>query len=154
MMNRRRWMLSGFALLAAAPVAAQGRSVLEVWRDPYCGCCGTWVAHMRAAGFTVQDHVLSELGPVRRMLGTPPDLLSCHAARTDGLVLEGHVPAAAVRRALADRPTGLRGLAVPAMPVGAPGMEVPGRTPDTYEVIAFGDGAHRSFMRFHGGEPA
>jgi hypothetical protein len=154
MMIRRHWMLSGLALIASSPLAAQERPLLEVWRDPNCGCCSGWIAHMRAAGFAIQDRVMPELGPVRRVLGTPPDLLSCHAARVDGLVLEGHVPAVAVRRALVERPPGVRGLAVPAMPVGSPGMEVPGHAPDEYDVIAFGDGAHRPFMRFRGGEPA
>lgn len=155
MMIGRRPLLSGLVLLGAAPAAAQGAPLLEVWRDPNCGCCGGWVAHVRAAGFAVRDTVLAELGPVRRMLGTPPDLLSCHAARVDGLVLEGHVPAAAVRRALAERPHGLRGLAVPGMPTGAPGMEVPGRPDDVYDVVAFdADGHQRAFMRFRGAAPA
>jgi len=155
MINRRRWMLSGLAMVAASPLAAQGRPLLEVWRDPSCGCCSGWVAHMRASGFTVRETVLPELGPVRRMLGTPADLLSCHAARVGNLVLEGHVPALAVRRALADRPAGMLGLAVPAMPIGAPGMEVPGQPNEVYDVIAFdAAGRHASYMRFRGGEPA
>lgn len=155
MINRRRWMLSGLAIVAASPLAAQGRPLLEVWRDPSCGCCSGWVAHMRASGFTVRETVLPELGPVRRMLGTPADLLSCHAARVGNLVLEGHVPALAVRRALADRPAGMLGLAVPAMPIGAPGMEVPGQPDEVYDVIAFdAAGRHASYMRFRGGEPA
>lgn len=151
----RRRMLAGLGVLAAWPVAAQTNPMLEVWRDPNCGCCGGWVAHMRASGFTVRETVLPALGPVRQMLGTPADLLSCHAARVAGLVLEGHVPALAVRRALADRPSSILGLAVPAMPVGAPGMEVPGQPDEIYDVIAFdAAGRHTTFMRFRGGEPA
>lgn len=151
----RRWMFSGLVLVAASPLAAQGGPLLEVWRDPNCGCCGGWVAHMRASGFTARETVLPALGPVRQMLGTPADLLSCHAARVAGLVLEGHVPAAAVRRALAERPAGIRGLAVPAMPIGAPGMEVPGQPDEVYDVIAFdAAGRHATYMRFRGGAPA
>lgn len=152
---RRRWLLTVTGILAVPSMvqASQGPR-LEVWRDPNCGCCGGWVAHMRREGFVVRDNVVPSVAPARRMLGTPPDLLSCHAARVEGFVLEGHVPALAVRRLLATRPPGIRGLAVPAMPVGAPGMEVPGEPPDTYEVIAFGDGAHQTFMQFRGGEPA
>lgn len=155
MHTRRRWLLTVTGILAVPSMvqASQGPR-LEVWRDPNCGCCGGWVAHMRREGFVVRDNVVPSVAPARRMLGTPPDLLSCHAARVEGFVLEGHVPALAVRRLLATRPPGIRGLAVPAMPVGAPGMEVPGEPPDTYEVIAFGDGAHRTFMQFRGGEPA
>lgn len=151
----RRGVLIGLGALVAWPAGAQTNLLLEVWRDPNCGCCGAWVTHMREAGFTVRETVLPALGPVRRMLGTPADLLSCHAARVGALVLEGHVPALAVRRALADRPSSILGLAVPAMPVGAPGMEVPGQPDEVYDVIAFdAAGRHTTFMRFRGGEPA
>ncbi|MBR0683241.1 DUF411 domain-containing protein [Roseomonas eburnea] len=151
---RRRDLMAGLGVLAALPAAAQGGPLVEVWRDPNCGCCSGWVAHMREAGFTVRETVLPALGPVRRMLGTPADLLSCHAARVQGIVLEGHVPAEAVRRVLAGRPAGLLGLAVPAMPVGAPGMEVPGQPDDIYDVMAFdAAGRHSHFMRFRGGQP-
>lgn len=153
-MHRRR-MLAGLGVLASWPAAAQANPLLEVWRDPNCGCCGGWVAHMRASGFTARETVLPALGPVRQMLRTPADLLSCHAARVAGLVLEGHVPTLAVRRALADRPSGILGLAVPAMPVGAPGMEIPGQPDETYDVIAFDEaGRHTTYMRFRGGMPA
>lgn len=151
----RRRMLAGLGVLAAWPVTAQTSPLLEVWRDPSCGCCGGWVTHMRASGFTVRETVLPALGPVRQMLRTPADLLSCHAARVAGLVLEGHVPALAVRRALADRSSNIHGLAVPAMPVGAPGMEVPGQPDEVYDVISFNTaGRHATYMRFRGGEPA
>ena len=109
---------------------------------------------MRGAGFLVEDTVVRSVSAVRQRLGTPPDLLSCHAALVEGFVLEGHVPALAVRRLLARRPAGIRGLSVPGMPTGSPGMEVPGEAPDTYEVVTFGAGPHRVFMRFRGGEPA
>lgn len=155
MHTRRTCLLAVTGILAAPGLlhGAQGPR-LEVWRDPNCGCCGGWVEHIRRDGFVVQDNVVPSVAPFRRMLGTPPDLLSCHAARVEGFVLEGHVPAPAVRRLLAARPAGIRGIAVPAMPVGSPGMEVPGQAPDTYDVIAFGDGPHQTFMRFRGAEPA
>src|ERR671912_2065787 len=103
---------------------------------------------MRAAGFQVEDNQVASAAPARRMLGIPADLLSCHAAAVGGYALEGHVPALAVKRLLAERPAGVRGLAVPEMPIGSPGMEVPGRPEDTYDVIAFADGAaHWVFMR-------
>ncbi|MDO9499317.1 MAG: DUF411 domain-containing protein [Falsiroseomonas sp.] len=139
---------------AAGPALARGGEQVEVWRDPNCGCCADWVAHLRTAGFTVEDRVVASVAPFRRMLGTPSDLLSCHAGRVGGYALEGHVPAAAVRRLLADRPAGIRGLAVPGMPVGSPGMEVPGQAPDSYDVLAFdARGGHAVFMRFRGGTP-
>jgi hypothetical protein len=155
-MIARRILLAAVLAPLAAPALAQRREAAEVWRDPYCGCCGAWVEHLTAAGFTVTDRIVPSVGPFRRMLGTPSDLLSCHAARVMGwLAIEGHVPALAIRRALAERPPGIVGLAVPAMPAGSPGMEVPGQAPDTYDVIAWkADRSHRPFMRFHGGEPA
>ena len=152
-MRRRGLLVAAFATLAAPALAQRGARV-EVWRDPNCGCCSGWVAHLRREGFAVEDRVVASVAPVRRMLGTPADLLSCHAARVAGLALEGHVPALAIRRLLAERPTGIVGPAVPAMPIGSPGMEVPGQPPDTYDVIAWrADGTHASFMRFVGAEP-
>jgi hypothetical protein len=91
---------------------------------------------------------------VRQRLGTPADLLSCHAGAAEGFAFEGHVPAAAIRRLLAERPAGVRGLAVPEMPMGSPGMEVPGQPVDSYDVIAFGEAPHRPYMRFHGARAA
>ena len=136
-MKRRLLLAAGAAaaLPGAAPAAAAPR--LQVWRDPGCGCCGGWVEHMRAAGFRVEDNLLASPAPARCMLGTPADLLSCHAAAVGGYALEGHVPAPAALRLLADRPAGIRGLAVPGMPLGSPGMEVPGQKPQTYNVVTF-----------------
>jgi hypothetical protein len=153
-MTTRRSLLATICV-AVQPIAAlaQAGQRVSVWRDPNCGCCSGWVAHLRAEGFAVQDQVVPSVAPVRRRLGTPSDLLSCHAGEVEGFVLEGHVPAAAIRRLLAERPAGIRGLAVPEMPVGSPGMEVPGAPVDAYDVIAFGSGPHRPFMRFRGPHP-
>ncbi len=151
----RRPILAAAALAALPiPAFAQTATRVSVWRDPNCGCCTGWVAHLRAEGFAVADQEVPSVAPVRRRLGTPADLLSCHAGEVEGFVLEGHVPATAIRRLLAERPAGVRGLAVPAMPVGSPGMEVPGAPVDSYDVIAFGSGPHRPFMRFNGSNPA
>ena len=154
---KRRLLLAAEAAMAP-PGAAQAAPArrLQVWRDPDCGCCGGWVEHMRAAGFRVAEQLVASPAPARRMLGIPADLLSCHAAAVGGYALEGHVPASAVERLLAERPAGVRGLAVPGMPLGSPGMEVPGRPEDDYDVVAFADGAapHRVFMRFRGGREA
>lgn len=154
---RRRLFLAALAAAGAARSAlAQpaDRRSLRVWRDPGCGCCTGWLAHMRAAGFAVEDSVVPSPAPARRMLGIPSDVLSCHAAAVEGYALEGHVPAAAVLRLLAERPAGIRGLAVPAMPIGSPGMEMAGQADETYDVIAFDGGAgRRVFMRFRGHHP-
>lgn len=151
----RRGLLATALLAVAGPALAQRGERVEVWRNPNCGCCSGWIAHLRTSGFVVQDRVVPSVAPLRRMLGTPSDLLSCHAARVAGFAIEGHVPALAIRRLLAERPAGVVGLAVPAMPIGSPGMEVPGQPPDTYGVIGWhADGTQEPFMRFVGAEPA
>lgn len=153
MISRRVLLAVGLALGSGQALSAAPPPRVTVWRDPSCGCCTGWVAHLRAEGFPVDDKVVRSLDAVRQALGTPDDLLSCHAGAVDGLALEGHVPADAIRRLLAERPVGVRGLAVPDMPIGSPGMEVPGQQPDTYDVIAFGHRPHHSFMRFIGNRP-
>ena len=154
MVSRR---VLGLALGASAlgSGASAQPQLVEVWRDPNCDSCAGWVAHLRGSGFAVNDRVVPSVAPFRRMLGTPADLLSCHAGRVAGLALEGHVPAHAIRLALRERPQDLVGLAVPGMPVGTPGMEVPGREPEIYEVIAWRtSGAHRPWLRMRGADPA
>jgi len=150
---RRRALILGGLALPALPAAAQGLMV-EVWRDPHCGCCAGWVAHLRTEGFTVADRVVPSVAPFRRALGTPSDLLSCHAGRVAGFALEGHVPAYAIRRFLAERPAGVVGLSVPAMPIGTPGMEVPGQENEIYDVIGWRrDGSHAPWLRMQGALP-
>ena len=112
MMPRRVLLTAGLALSSAQVLRAAPLPRVTVWRDPSCGCCAGWVAHLRAEGFAVDDKVVRSLDAVRLALGTPDDLLSCHAGAVDGLALEGHVPADAIRRLLAERPVGVRGLAV------------------------------------------
>ena len=153
MIRRHVLLAAGLALCSGPALRASPLPRVTVWRDPSCGCCAGWVAHLRAEGFTLDDKVVRSLDAVRKTLGTPDDLLSCHAGAVEGLALEGHVPAEAIRRLLAERPNGVRGLAVPDMPTGSPGMEVPGQQPDTYDVIAFGRLPHYRFMRFIGNRP-
>ena len=144
---------SVLGLMAAAALGQMTRptfaaeAAIEVHKNPNCGCCSGWVQHLRDAGFTVTVDDASDLASVRRRLGNPPELAACHTAETSGYVLEGHVPAPAVRRLLADRPKAL-GLAVPGMPVGSPGME--GGTSVPYTVVLFGPGGQTPFMRFVG----
>lgn len=136
-----------FARPAAS--AAAEETTVTVHKDPDCGCCTGWVQHLRHAGFTVQLEETGDLNAVRTRLGVPRDLVACHTAEVDGYVLEGHVPAAAVRRLLSERP-GANGLAVPRMPVGSPGME--GEQPQPYAVVLFGADGQRPFMRFIGSQ--
>ncbi len=118
-----------------------------VHEDPNCGCCSGWVQHLRDAGFTVRVEVTSDLGMIRTRLGVPMELAACHTAEVAGYLLEGHVPATAVKHLLAERPSA-KGLAVPGMPVGSPGME--GAQPQPYTVVLFGPDIQKPYMRFVG----
>jgi hypothetical protein len=147
---------SSLALLALAPFAvpalAQPLPRVAVTKDPNCGCCGGWVDHMRGAGFTVEVIEAANLNPLKSRLGVPNALWSCHTAEVGPYVLEGHVPAHAVRRLLTEKPAA-RGLAVPGMPVGSPGMEIEGSPNEPYDVVLFGPAQQRSFGRYKAAEP-
>ncbi|MFT5434363.1 MAG: hypothetical protein ACI9OJ_005076, partial [Myxococcota bacterium] len=108
------------ALQAPAATLASAQTV-TVFKTPSCGCCAEWVEHMRDEGFTVEVNDSNSLADVKRRAGVPEDLHSCHTAIVEGLVIEGHVPAATVKQVLADR-QGLKGIAVPGMPSGSPGL--------------------------------
>ena len=134
-------------LLLAACTAAQAASY-TMYRDPSCGCCIHWADHVREgmdAEVTTTDH--PDMMALKDELGVPEDLRSCHTMEVDGYVIEGHVPAADIARLLEERPEGVRGLAVPGMPVGSPGMEMGDRT-QPYRVIAFGEGGYRVFASY------
>jgi hypothetical protein len=130
-------------LVAAVP------AWVAVTKDPGCGCCGGWVDHLKAAGFPVEVTETAEVNRVKARLGVPQALAACHTAEVGGYVVEGHVPASAIRRLLAERPQA-KGLAVPGMPVGSPGMEVEGTAPETYTVVLFGPAGQRTFGRYRG----
>lgn len=151
----RRFVLLSLTALAGAPWgAAYGTENLPkvtVTRDPNCGCCEAWAEHLRQAGFPVEVVGTSNISQVKAKLGVPSDLAACHTGEVSGYVVEGHVPASAIKRMLAERPSAT-GLAVPGMPVGSPGMEFEGAEPDTYAVILFGADGQRTFARFRGGD--
>lgn len=143
--KRRDCLVAVGVLLAGRPLLAANGS-LQVWKTRGCGCCTGWVKHLEEAGFTASVSEVDDLPAVHRMFGVPEDLGSCHTAVLEGYALEGHVPVAAVQRLLAERPA-IRGLAVPGMPVGSPGMEMEGMKDDPYDVIAFSaDGSRSVFM--------
>jgi len=126
-------VLAGAALSPALPAIAAGPQV-SVFKNPSCGCCTEWVEHMKANGFSVSVTEVSDTSGPRKLAGVPERFGSCHTARVGGYALEGHVPAADVHRLLKERPDAV-GLAVPGMPIGSPGMEVPGGHKDRYEVL-------------------
>lgn len=121
--------------LLAPTLMAQSRPQVEVWKDPNCGCCKDWVAHMQANGFDVKVHD-SGNSAARKRLDVPEKLGSCHTALVGGYAIEGHVPAREVRRLLKERPAAV-GLSVPGMPVGSPGMDgkIYGDRKDPYDVV-------------------
>ncbi len=141
-------LVAAFLVLQRSTAEAESAAIL-VHKDPNCSCCAGWVQHLKDAGFPVRVEETANLQPVRKRLGVPADLAACHTAEVDGYVLEGHVPAVAVRRLLEQRPTAI-GLAVPGMPAGSPGME--GGTPQRYDVVLFGANGRQPFMRFLGSE--
>jgi hypothetical protein len=143
--------LAGAPALVARGAQAASLPTMTVTKDPTCGCCAGWTEHVRAAGFPVEVIETGEINRVKVRLGVPNNLAACHTAEIAGYVVEGHVPANAIRRLLAERPD-IKGLAVPGMPVGSPGMEVEGSPPETFEVIAFGPAGQAPFARFRGSE--
>ena len=121
---------------------------MAVTMDPTCGCWEKWVARLRESGFMVTV-TEGPVNPFKVRLGVPRDLASCHTAQVGGYVVEGHVPAGAIKRLLAEKPEGT-GLAVPGMPAGSPGMEVEGMEPDTYDVMLFRPAGRETFARYRG----
>lgn len=147
--TRRHVLALAAALLRPGAAGAQGRAI-AVYRDPSCGCCGGWIAHLRRSGFTVSVDETSELSAVKDRLAVPEELHACHTAQVASYVVEGHVPAHALERLLAEKPK-LAGLAVPGMPVGSPGME--GGPPEVYEVIGFEGPRRVGYGRYRGASP-
>lgn len=138
-------IVSGTAALATRVRAEPALPPMIVFHDPTCGCCHKWVEHLKANGFAVTLNDAPSMKTVKARLGVPAELASCHTGEIGGYVIEGHVPADAIKRLLADKPEA-RGLAVPGMPAGSPGME--GGEPETYDVVLFGAGQSRVFGRF------
>ena len=144
----RRWMWAA-ALLAAVPAVAE-EPLVQVFASETCGCCDLWVEHMAAAGFRLRVETVPDLDTLygmKDLAGVPPAAASCHTAIVDGYLVEGHVPAAEVRRLLAERPDAA-GIAVPGMPQGSPGM--PAAVAERYDVIVFGGGATERFATYVG----
>ncbi|MCK9285474.1 MAG: DUF411 domain-containing protein [Rhodocyclaceae bacterium] len=141
-LNRHALLL--ISLLGASAAMAQA-TVVEVFKSPYCGCCGKWVEHLRQNGFEVKAHDVEDVPAVRQKLGMPDRLGSCHTAKIGGYVVEGHVPAADIQRLLKEKPKAL-GLSVPSMPPGSPGME--SSKPMPYQTLLVqSDGSTRVFVQ-------
>jgi hypothetical protein len=125
-MARRRELLVMGLLLFQAPLLVHAKAQptrAEVWKGPTCGCCGDWIKHLEANGFEVKVQATGN-ADIRNKLGMPTQYGSCHTALIEGYAIEGHVPAREIRRLLREKPKAV-GLAAPAMPLGAPGMDGP-----------------------------
>lgn len=147
----RKSLIGGVAVaLAVAGVlwfsaSKSDASQVVVYKTPSCGCCTKWAQHLRDNGFSVRTESMPDLSKLKRYHGVGQELSACHTALVDGYVVEGHVPAAVVRRLLEERPP-VAGIAVPGMPQGSPGM--PSAHPEPYEVLAFDeDGSTYVFAR-------
>ena len=124
--------LTVFVLGASTALQASAADVVDVYKSPYCGCCEKWVEHMQKNGFKVNAHNVNDVPGVRKSLGMPDRVGSCHTAKVGGYLIEGHVPAADIQRLLKEKPKAV-GLAAPGMPQGAPGMET--ATPVPYDTL-------------------
>ena len=154
-MINRRTVLHLAAGATAAPLFAREAfaqaNAITMWRDPGCGCCVEWAKRMEAA-FGAKVNVVNSpnMAAVKTSRGVPADLRSCHTAMVRGVVVEGHVPPADIKRLIAARPKGITGLAVPGMPAGSPGMDVGHNHKQRYQVFAFGPGNRRTVFATHG----
>ena len=124
-----------FSIKAEDPVKTVEPIVIEVYRSPSCGCCGKWIAHLKENQFDVKDHVTNDVQVIKDKYGVPEKMASCHTALVNGYVVEGHVPAADIKKLLKLKPAVI-GISVPGMPSGTPGMEMGGRK-DPYQVVSF-----------------
>ncbi len=135
--------------VTAANTVAQALPLMVVHKSPTCGCCSSWIEHMQKAGFKVESRNVDDMTPVKTRVGVPPAKGSCHTAEVGGYFIEGHVPAEDVKRLLAERPDA-KGLTVPGMPGGSPGMELPDGSVQPYVVeLVARDGTTSVFAR-HG----
>lgn len=142
---QRRLLLQGVfaALLLPAAAVHAAAPVIDVYKSASCGCCHLWVEHLRANGFTVRAHDVANPSDYREKFGIPNELGSCHTGVVGGYALEGHVPAQDIKRLLAERPKA-KGLSVPGMPLGSPGMEGPRKDPFDV-VLVQPNGSHKVY---------
>lgn len=110
---------------------------ITVYKSPTCGCCSKWEEHLTKAGFQVTSKPTENMAEIRKQYNVPDKMQSCHTAVIDGYVIEGHVPAADVKKLLETRPNDVAGLAAPGMPQNSPGMQPEGEKPSGYDVLSF-----------------
>ena len=149
----RRFFLGAAAWTALLPMArlvAAPANSFVMWHSPGCGCCLEWAKRMETA-FKRKLPIVEapDMSRIKRAQGVPAELQSCHTALIHGYAVEGHVPPGDIQRLVRSRSTLVRGLAVPGMPAGSPGMDVGHSRRDPYQVIAFAPNGRRSvFARY------
>ena len=137
-----RTLLIGIASVLILSSALWGQQpkpkpiAMSVYKSPSCGCCSLWVDYMRKNGFDAKVQDVDNIGALKLKLGVREEFSSCHTTEVGGYIVEGHVPVEVVQRMLKERPK-IAGIAVPGMPAGSPGMEVPGGRKDSYNILAF-----------------
>jgi hypothetical protein len=124
------WFASAAAAFAQPAIPPE----VQIYKTATCGCCSRWADHMEDAGFRVRVQDVTDLAPYKGKGGVPASLEACHTAFVGGYVIEGHVPAEAVKRLLQEKPK-IAGLVVPGMPIGSPGMEM-GSRKEPYAILA------------------
>ena len=154
-MNRRHSILSLGLLVVAActrtpETSANGHDLVTVYKNESCGCCKQWVRHLQQAGFAVDVHNIDNMGPTKERVGIPVAMGSCHTAEVGGYFVEGHVPADDIKRLLLEHPDA-KGLTVPGMPAGSPGMEIPSGQTQAYDVFLVSKDGTTSVYAHHGG---
>jgi len=142
---RRAAIAAILPLIAVRTTSASSLPHLRVFKVTGCTCCDAWVSHLREAGIWARVSERPDLVPIRRAGGVPDDLAGCHTAFADGVIVEGHVPAAAVS-AFLHNPGQWRGIAVAGMPIGSPGMEVLGQQPEAYQIWLFAEAGRRELF--------
>lgn len=139
----------GFLALSGAAQAQAELPTVTMVKDPFCGCCEAWADHMRAAGFKVDVSTNDDMSQIKAQFGVSEKLASCHTASVAGYVIEGHVPASSVKKLIREKPQA-KGLTVPGMPMGSPGMEVAGQPAERYDVLLFNGEATKRFESYQG----
>jgi hypothetical protein len=145
-MTIRRPALLALAAAAAFASSAAQAAQLTVHKSPYCGCCAKWIEHVEKHGFTVKIIDTEDMAGVKKRLGVPDKVASCHTTQAGGYFIVGHVPAADIKRLLAQKPRAA-GISVPGMPMGSPGMEHGGHRQPYATILVQRDGTTKLFAQ-------
>jgi len=141
-------ILCGAFFFLTSPVDAHAGESVIIYKNAYCMCCDKWADHLRKAGFEVEVVSMDNVAPLKVQLGVPGNLWSCHTAKVGGYIVEGHVPADDIQKLLEEKPDVL-GISVPGMPVGSPGMEMPGQPAESYASVLFEKDGKTSIYAWH-----